>query len=196
MWAIAGFLATTLVVVVDIIRHHNVLLTAVLAGPLIAAMGASSFAVGLLGVYAVAAALFLGETGDIFLTTDHIIRVVVVLVAASFAYLIARRRERREGELAVVRPQADDAERLRLALNAANMGTWRWDLDTGRVLKKGRIPLSRLAEPNYWLTELTLSPDGKILAGAITPDARAASSENSWIVLWDVDTLLPAPRRR
>ena len=133
MWAIAGFLATTLVVVVDIIRHHNVLLTAVLAGPLIAAMGASSFAVGLLGVYAVAAALFLGETGDIFLTTDHIIRVVVVLVAASFAYLIARRRERREGELAVVRPQADDAERLRLALNAANMGTWRWDLDTGRI---------------------------------------------------------------
>ena len=132
-WFVAGFVATTLVVVVDTVRHHDVLLTAVLGGPLIAAMGASSVAVAILGVYAVGAALWLGTIDDIFLSTDHIIRVVVVAVAAIIAYVIALRRERREREFADVLPQADDAQRVRLALGAANMGTWQWDLDTGHI---------------------------------------------------------------
>src|SRR5215475_609160 len=71
IWAVAGFFATTLVVVVDVVRGHNVLLTAVLAGPLIAAMGASSIAVAVLGVYAVGAAFFLGNTDNIFLRSEE-----------------------------------------------------------------------------------------------------------------------------
>jgi WD40 repeat protein len=71
-----------------------------------------------------------------------------------------------------------------------------WDLDTGRVQKTGRIPLGPLVQPNYWLTELAISPDGKILAGAIAPDSRGATSQNSLIVLWDIEKLLVVPRRQ
>jgi WD40 repeat protein len=71
-----------------------------------------------------------------------------------------------------------------------------WDLDTGRVLKTGRLPFGPLVQPNYRLTELAITPDGKALAGAITPDSRGGTSQGSLIVLWDVDKLLAVPGRR
>src|SRR5207237_2793719 len=42
-------------------------------------------------------------------------------------------RERRERELEEARPQALDAQRLRLALASGDMGTWTWDIASGRV---------------------------------------------------------------
>jgi WD40 repeat protein len=71
-----------------------------------------------------------------------------------------------------------------------------WDLETGRVLKEGQLPLGPLVEPNYWLTALAISPDGKILAGAVSPDSSAWTSQNGLIVLWNVEKLLKVPRRR
>ncbi len=55
--------------------------TGVLIAPLIAAVGASTLEVGLVGLYAVALALLLGEVNDIFFTSDHVVRVGVVAAA-------------------------------------------------------------------------------------------------------------------
>jgi WD40 repeat protein len=68
-----------------------------------------------------------------------------------------------------------------------------WDLDTGRVLKAGRLPRGPLVEPNYRLTELAISPDGKMLAGAIKPDSsRGVTGQGSLIVLRKIEELLNA----
>jgi WD40 repeat protein len=71
-----------------------------------------------------------------------------------------------------------------------------WDLDTGRAVKMGRLPLGPLVQPNYWLTELAISPDGKMLAGAITPDSRGGTGQKSLIVLWEIDKLFVVPGRQ
>src|SRR6478672_8824931 len=70
VWLLAGLLAGSGVALVDAFRHHEVLLTGVLIAPLIAAVGASTIEVGIVGIYAVALALLLGEINDIFFTSD------------------------------------------------------------------------------------------------------------------------------
>ena len=57
----------------------------------------------------------------------------VVAVAVIAAAVLTFIRQRRESELEIARPQAMDAQRLRLALGAGGMGTWRWNLVTGEV---------------------------------------------------------------
>ncbi|HEY5173175.1 MAG TPA: SpoIIE family protein phosphatase [Acidimicrobiia bacterium] len=129
----AGLFAVSAIALVDGVRHHEVLLTGVLVGPLVAAVGASTTEVAVVGVYSVALALLLGQVNGIFFTSDHIVRVSVVAVAAIAAAALTRIREQRETELEIARPQAVDAQRLRLALGASRMGSWRWDLRTGAV---------------------------------------------------------------
>jgi len=129
----AGLFAGAALALIDAVRNHEVLLTAVLVAPLIAAIGASTIEVAVVGVYSVGIALLLGQVNDIFLTSDHIVLVGVVAIASGAAIALTRIREKRETELEIARPQAMDAERLRLALGAGRMGTWRWDLTKGRV---------------------------------------------------------------
>jgi PAS domain S-box-containing protein len=133
VWLLAGLLAGSGVALVDAFRHHEVLLTGVLIAPLIAAVGASTIEVGIVGIYAVALALLLGEINDIFFTSDHLVRVGVVAAAGIAAVALTRVRERREQELDIALPQVMDAMRLQLALGAGQMGTWSWDLTTGTV---------------------------------------------------------------
>jgi hypothetical protein len=53
-----------------------------------------------------------------------------------------------------------------------------------------------LVKPNlFWLWELAISLDGKLLAGWIAPEALSGTSENCWIVLWDISQLHVAPRQ-
>jgi serine phosphatase RsbU (regulator of sigma subunit) len=132
-WLILGILASTVVAVFDYARDNEIILTAVIAGPLLAAFGASAVAVAFLGLYAIVLALLLGVRHDIFLESDHVIRVIVVVIGSGAAVALATLRQRRDAELEVTRPQAADAGRLHLALDAGQMGTWRWDLRTGRV---------------------------------------------------------------
>ena len=129
-----GLFAGSILALVDGVRQNEVLLTGVLVAPLIAAVAASTIEVAIVAVYAVALALLLGQVNDIFLNSDHLVRVAVVAVAGSAATALTRIRERREAELQVALPQAMDAQRLRLALGAGRMGTWRWDLTTGSVI--------------------------------------------------------------
>ncbi|MDP9333399.1 MAG: SpoIIE family protein phosphatase [Actinomycetota bacterium] len=129
----AGLFACSALALADGARHHEVLLTAVLVGPLVAAIGASTIEVTVVGVYSVAIAVLLGQVNGIFLTSDHVVRVGVVAVASVAAIALTRLREQRETELEIALPQAMDAQRLRLALGAGRMGTWRWDLAKGKV---------------------------------------------------------------
>jgi PAS domain S-box-containing protein len=133
VWLIAGLFAGSAVAVADGIRHHEVLLTAVLIAPLVAAIGASTIEVGFVGLYAVALALLLGEVNDSFFTSDHVVRMGVVAAAGIVAVGLTRVRERREQELEIALPQVMDGVRLQLALGAGQMGTWSWDLTTGAV---------------------------------------------------------------
>jgi PAS domain S-box-containing protein len=133
VWLMAGLFAASTVALVDGVRHNEVLLTGVLVGPLLAAIGASTLETLVVGAYAVALSLLLGQVNGIFFTSDHIVRVTVVTVAATAALALTRIREERETELEIARPQAEDAQRLRLALGAGRMGTWRWDLTRGAV---------------------------------------------------------------
>jgi len=130
---LAGLFAASIVALVDGVRHSEVLLTGVLVGPLLAAIGASTVEALVVGVYAIALALLLGQVNGIFLTSDHFVRLSIVTVAAAAATALARVREERENELEITRPQAVDAQRLRLALGAGGMGTWSWDLGLGAI---------------------------------------------------------------
>jgi len=61
------------------------MLTAVVIGPLLAAIGASAIGVAIVAVYAFGLALVLGATHDIFLDGDHIVRLVVVAAGGAAA---------------------------------------------------------------------------------------------------------------
>src|SRR5262245_51935218 len=123
-WLWAGLAASTAIAVADAARQKEVLLTGVIAGPLLAAIGASAAGVAVVAVYAIALSLVFGAFDDAFLTSDHILRVIAVVAASVIAVACAWMRERRESELEEARPEALDAQRLRLALASGDMGTW------------------------------------------------------------------------
>ncbi len=149
------------------------MLTAVVIGPLLAAIGASVLGVTILAVYAVAVALLLGAAHDIFLEGDHVVRLVVVILGGGIAIASARLRQRRDDELEITRPQAADAQRLRLALDAGKMGTWRWDLRTGRIMWDERLEgLYGLAagafDSSFTMYESLLHPeDRELVLGSV-----------------------------
>jgi serine phosphatase RsbU (regulator of sigma subunit)/PAS domain-containing protein len=129
----AGLFAASVIALLDLVRNRDVLLVGVLVGPLIAAVGATLIEVIVVGIYAIALSTELGEINGMFLTGEHFARIGVVAVAAIAAVVLTLIRERRETELEITRPQAMDAQRLKLALGAGGMGTWRWNIVTGEV---------------------------------------------------------------
>ncbi len=155
-WFIAGALASTAVALVDLARAREVMLTAVVIGPLLAAIGASAVGVTIVAVYAIGLAFVLGARHEIFLESDHIVRVVVVILGGGIAIASARLRQRRDDELEITRPQAADAQRLRLALDAGRMGTWRWDLRTGRIMWDERLEALYGLDPGSFDSSFTM----------------------------------------
>jgi serine phosphatase RsbU (regulator of sigma subunit)/PAS domain-containing protein len=149
------------------------MLTAVVIGPLLAAIGASAVGVTIVAVYALALALLLGAAHNIFLEGDHVVRLAVVVIGGGAAIASARLRQRRDDELEVTRPQAADAQRLRLALDAGRMGTWRWDLRTGRIMWDERLEaLYGLApgsfDSSFTMYESLLHPeDRELVLGSV-----------------------------
>jgi hypothetical protein len=130
---LAGLFAASAVALFDLVRNRDVLLVGVLVGPLIAAVGASLIEVIIVGLYAIALSAELGEINGIFFTNEHFARMGVVAIAALAAAVLTLVRQRRDSELEITRPQAMDAQRLKLALGAGGMGTWRWNIVTGEV---------------------------------------------------------------
>ncbi|HEX5097780.1 MAG TPA: PAS domain-containing protein, partial [Acidimicrobiia bacterium] len=118
------------------LASDDVFLTAAVIAPFIAALGASTAAVAVVAILATGVSVALGVPNDIFFDRDHVVRVLIVAVGGIVAVVVARVRERRELELAVVGPEA---QRMRLALDAGEMGTWRWDLARGHVTWDARL---------------------------------------------------------
>ncbi len=132
-WVLAGLVATLIVTVADLVTQGDaVLMGALIVGPVIAAFGARTRQVAALGALSVGLAIVLGAVNGNFLEEDHVIRTVIVALGVIGATLLTLVREQRDRELARTRPQAADAQRLRLALDAGEMGTWRWDLSEQR----------------------------------------------------------------
>jgi PAS domain S-box-containing protein len=131
---ILGLLATTAVACVEVFTNATtILLTALLIGPLIAAVGATTRQTVGVAFYAIALTVPCAVFGDIWGSEEQFVRTAVVVFASFGAVGFAQLRWLRDEELARTRPQALDAQRLRLALDAGAMGTWIWDLTIGRV---------------------------------------------------------------
>jgi serine phosphatase RsbU (regulator of sigma subunit) len=77
------------------------------------------------------------------------------VAASAGAVNAVRSRLRRDQELAATRADAADAQRLRLALDAGEMGTWRWDLRTARVEWDTRLEALFGLEPGTFDGEFT-----------------------------------------
>ena len=91
---------------VDIaIDTEDVLAELLLAGPLIAATGASPKQTLLTAVIALVAAVPLGLASDAFLSTAHVIGIVVVAGGGALAVVIARLRDQRERDAARLQVQ-------------------------------------------------------------------------------------------
>jgi GAF domain-containing protein len=95
-WTVIGALAATAIAVVDSFASRDALLIGVIvAGPLLAAFGASARATALVGAYSIALALAVGVPHDVFLEWDaHLTRVLTVVVGAALAVWMARARHR------------------------------------------------------------------------------------------------------
>jgi PAS domain S-box-containing protein len=133
-WLIAGLVTLAGVAVADLaVQQRAVLLGVLAAGPLLASAGATWRQTLFLSVIAVAIAVPLSVHDGIWGTTDQLIRMLVLLIGCAAAVVSAALRERRDRQLDVVVPQAMNAQRLRLALDAGQMGTWQWDIASGRV---------------------------------------------------------------
>jgi PAS domain S-box-containing protein len=131
---VLGFVASTGVAIAQLsVETRTILLTALLVGPLIAAIGATTRQTILVTVYAIALTVPCAIDAGIWGTHDQLVRTSTVTFASIGAVGFARLRELRDLELSETRPHVLDAQKLRLALDAGDMGTWVWDLTVGKV---------------------------------------------------------------
>jgi PAS domain S-box-containing protein len=95
---LAGLLAlcTAIAVIDAATADTTVLISLLIVGPLVSALGASSRTTAIVGAYAVVLAIVLGLPNHMMLSADHVVRVVVVTLGGSLAVLLARTRERLE----------------------------------------------------------------------------------------------------
>lgn len=140
-WAtLVGVVAIVAVAAVDaVVRDDTVVIAFVLAGPLIAAAGASLRQTMVVSAVAILVALALGRLDDIFLTTDHLLRLGLVTLASTLAIALTRSRVTWEREMATAGREVTLARRLGLALEAGRMGIWVWDRDSGEVEWDDRV---------------------------------------------------------
>ena len=98
IWTLVGVAVTTVIALVDSIASRDALFIGVLvAGPLLASLGASARATLLVAVYSFVLALGVGLAHDVFLELDeHLTRLATVVVGGAIAVWIAwaRKRER------------------------------------------------------------------------------------------------------
>jgi serine phosphatase RsbU (regulator of sigma subunit)/PAS domain-containing protein len=95
-WTLVGVAAATVIAIIDVaIGRDAILIGLLVAGPLLAAIGARARLTTLVVVYALVLALVVAIPQDIFFHFgDHITRVLTVVVGGAIAVLIARARER------------------------------------------------------------------------------------------------------
>lgn len=103
-WAtLAGIAVVALVASADVaVADTSVIMAFVLAGPLIAAIGATVRQTMTVAVLAILVALALGGVDGIFLEREHLLRVAVVTLASVFAVFLAQSRVAWEREIDAV----------------------------------------------------------------------------------------------
>jgi PAS domain S-box-containing protein len=167
---VAGLLVTTAIAAVDIaVGNDVVLLTALLAGPVFAAVGARPGQTAFVGCYALALTLPCAAADGLWGTHDQLVRTSIVALVSIAAVLFAKLRQLRDEELARTRPEAVIAQHLRLALAAGEMGTWRWDL------KRGRLEWDAQLERLFGLQTGEFDGSFDTYISLIHPDDRAVS---------------------
>jgi PAS domain S-box-containing protein len=87
---------STIAIIDALAPDDTVLIGLLVTGPLLAALRASSRTTAIGAVYAVVLSVLLGWPDEMFLTTDHVMRVTVLAIASALAVLLARTRERLE----------------------------------------------------------------------------------------------------
>jgi phosphoserine phosphatase RsbU/P len=120
---LASLAVTTAVALIDAWGGQLVLIGLLVAGPLLAATGLDGRWTGVVGLYALALSVVLGQVNHIMGTSDHLGRCVVVAVGGAFATLIAYRRTSRERRLAQLSRVAEVAQRAILRPIPAQLGT-------------------------------------------------------------------------
>jgi serine phosphatase RsbU (regulator of sigma subunit)/PAS domain-containing protein len=128
-WAAAGLAALVLIALLDIFAFDDFTLVGVLVVvPLITSLGASPNQTATVTVITLLAALPLAAHGGTWGTGRQAVGLVLIAAGGIIAIASARGRVQQKQEL---QPQALDAQRLRLALDAGQMGTWSWDTTSG-----------------------------------------------------------------
>ena len=96
VWTLVGVAATTLLAVVDAALGETAVLIGVLvAGPLIASLGATARATATVALYALALGFVLGIPDEVFLDlNEHLTRLATIAVGGAIAVWIARTRRR------------------------------------------------------------------------------------------------------
>jgi PAS domain S-box-containing protein len=184
LWALAGLVTLVAVAIADVgVGEHPVLVGVLVAAPLLASAGASPAETAAVALVGIAVSIPLAIYDGIWGSSDYLVPLVVIFIGGIAAVVSARLRVRRDAELELTRPRALDAARLRLALEGGQMGTWRWDLDSGRVTWDERLEaLYGLApgtfDGTYATYESLLHPDDR---ESVTSSVNAGmDSDTPW----------------
>lgn len=140
LWLVGGATATSAIAAADLLSPETAVpMLAIALGPFVAAFGASTPGTALVAGYTVAVGFGIGAIDDQLGSGSHTGRMIALAVLGTVAVVATDLRVRRDAELAAARPAAHEAQRLRIALDAGNMGTWSWDRDSGRVEWDSRL---------------------------------------------------------
>jgi hypothetical protein len=112
-WLVAGLACCTAIAVFDlVVGGETILISLLLVGPLLSAIGAGWRQTAIVMAYAVALSLPLGIFDGLFGSTDHIVRVLLVAGGGALAVWLARLREHVELERARIAFLAEAGLRL------------------------------------------------------------------------------------
>ncbi|HEX2232948.1 MAG TPA: SpoIIE family protein phosphatase [Thermoleophilaceae bacterium] len=101
-----GLAITTAIAAVDAAEGARLIVIGLLiAGPLVAALGATARQTAIVSAYSLALGVLLGLPNDIFLETEHITRLLAVALGAGISVYVARLRGQRELDASRLRTQ-------------------------------------------------------------------------------------------
>ena len=174
-WPVLGIALCVLLAAIDVVvGGQTVLITLLVAAPLVTALGAGWRLTAAVAVLATAIAVPLGLVGDLFGDVDHVLRIVLVAIGGSLAVWMAALRERA------------DRERARLAF-LAEAGA---RLDSSLDYQTAARTLASLAVPVLadWCGVYTVEE------GVIRQLAIAHQDPSKEKLAWELERRYPVPR--
>jgi PAS domain S-box-containing protein len=166
--AVLGW-CTAIAVVDAALGHDAVLIGLLITGPLLGAIYGTSRTTAIVGVFAVLLGIVLGIPDKMFLTVDHVVRVLIVALGSGLAVWLARTRERLERSRFRHSLAADAGEVLGSALD-----------HEVTLIGLARLCANRLAD---WCFVFVKEEDGSIRQVAAA-HANAARQRQAWELLF------------